>query len=115
MPGIELLGQLKTRRQKDNMTKRQIYKKTKRQKDKQTKRQKWQKDKNTKRQKDKKDKRQRANREFNIVTSGQFRTLAMFKSYMGWKYIQRNFMVGWFPRKADNGNIFYDNDWLLVK
>ena len=36
---------------------------------------KTQKDKKTKRQKDK---RQRPKREFDIVTSGQFRTLAMF-------------------------------------
>ena len=48
--------------------------KTKRQKDKKTKRQK---DKKTKRQKDK---RQRPKREFTIATSGQFRTLAMFKN-----------------------------------
>ena len=40
------------------------------------------KDKKAKRQKTKrqKDKRQRPKREFNIVTSGQFRTLAMFSS-----------------------------------
>ena len=42
-----------------------------------------QKDKKAKRQKDKKikrqnDKRERPKREFDIVTSGQFRTLAMF-------------------------------------
>ena len=37
-----------------------------------------QKDKKTKRQKDKKTKRQIPNRELNIATSGQFRTLAMF-------------------------------------
>ena len=64
----------KTKRQKDKKTKRQRYKKTKRLRDKKTKRQK----KTTKRQKDKKTKRQRPKREFNIVTSGQFRTLAMF-------------------------------------
>ena len=55
------------------MTKRQNDKKTKRQKDKKGKRQK---------DKDRKDKdntnRQRPKRGFNIVTSGQFRTLAMF-------------------------------------
>ena len=47
-------------------------------KDKKTKRQK---DKKTKRQKDKrqKDKRQIRKREFDIVMSGQFRTLAMFQ------------------------------------
>ena len=48
---------------------------TKRHKDKKPKRQKRQNDKKTKRQKDK---TQRLKREFNIVTSGQFRTLAMF-------------------------------------
>ena len=37
-----------------------------------------QRDKKAKRQKDKKDKRQRPKREFDIVMSGQFRTLAMF-------------------------------------
>ena len=45
----------------------------KRQEDEKVKRQK------TKRQKDK---RQRLKREFNIVTSGQFRTLAMFFAYV---------------------------------
>ena len=54
-------------------TKRQ--KRQKRQKDKKTKRQKRQKGKKTKIQKDK---RQTPKREFNILTSGQFRTLAMF-------------------------------------
>ena len=79
-----------TKRQKDKKTKktkktkRQKDKKTKNQKDKKSKRQKTrQKDKKTKRQKDRKterqtDKRQRPQREFDIVTSGQFRTLAMF-------------------------------------
>ena len=74
-------------RQKDNKTKRQKDKKNKkRQKDKKTKKTKRQKDKETKktkRQKGKKtkkqkDKRQTPKREFNILTSGQFRTLAMF-------------------------------------
>ena len=58
------------------MMSRQKDKKTKRQK-----RQKRQKDKKTKRQKDKKyekKKRQGPRREFNIVTSEQFCTLAMF-------------------------------------
>ena len=48
---------------------------TKRQNDKKTKRQKDKKDKKTNRQKDKS---QTPKREFNIVTSGQFCTLAMF-------------------------------------
>ena len=62
-----------TKRQKGEKTKRQKYKKTKRQnKYKKSKRQKYKK---TKRQKDKS---QRPKREFIIVTSGQFRTLAMF-------------------------------------
>ena len=52
-----------------------------RKKDKKTKRQV---DKKTKGQKDKKSKRQRPKREFNIVTSGQFRTLAMFLEW-SWK------------------------------
>ena len=50
-----------------------------------------QKDHKTKRQKDKKTKIQkkykkiqRPKREFNIVTSGQFRTLAMFVKWLGW-------------------------------
>jgi len=51
---------------------------TKRQKDKKTIIQKDKKDKKTNRQKDKS---QRPKREFNIVTSGQFRTLAMFIWY----------------------------------
>ena len=54
-------------KRKDKMTKRQKGKKSERQKDKITMM--------TKRQKDK---RQRPIREFNIVTSGQFCTLAMF-------------------------------------
>ena len=54
--------------EKDKKTIRQKDKKTKRQKEKEKK----------KRQKDKMTKRQRPKREFNIVTSGQFRTLAMF-------------------------------------
>ena len=62
-----------TKRQKDNMTKRQHDKK-----DKGTKKTKGQKDKK------KKDKRQRLKREFNIVMSGQFRTLAMFFTYCDW-------------------------------
>ena len=65
----------KTRWQKDNITKRQKDKKVTRQNDKMTK---WQKDKITIMTKRQKDKRQRPIREFNIVTSGQFRTLAMF-------------------------------------
>ena len=48
---------------------------TKRQNDKKTKRQKGEK---TETQNNKKTKRQRPKREFDIVTSGQFRTLAMF-------------------------------------
>ena len=62
-----------TERQKD-------IKMTKIQNDKKAKRQKWQEDKQTKNKKMKrqKDPRQRPKREFNIVTSGQFRTLAMF-------------------------------------
>ena len=56
------------------MTKRQNGKMTKRQNDERTKRQKG---KNEKRGKDK---RQRPKREFKIVTSGQFRNLAMFFS-----------------------------------
>ena len=66
-----------TKRQEDNKTKRQQNKKTKLQKDKMTKRQKGEK---TERKKDRKtkDKKQRPKREFYIVTSGQFRTLAMF-------------------------------------
>ena len=51
---------------------RQIGKKTKRQKKTQ------QRQKKTKGQKEEKTKRQRSKREFDIVTSGQFRTLAMF-------------------------------------
>ena len=60
---------VKTKRQKDKKTKRQKVKKTKRKKEKKTKRQK---DRKTERQKT------RPKKEFNIVTSGQFRTLAMF-------------------------------------
>ena len=64
---------------KDNKTKIQKDRKTETQKDRKTKRQK---DNEIKRQKDKKEekkeKKQRPKREFNIVTSGQFRTLAMF-------------------------------------
>ena len=56
-------------RQKDKKTKRQKDTKIKRQKDKKSK---GQKDKKTK------DNRQRPQRDFNIVTSGQFRTFAMF-------------------------------------
>ena len=75
----------KTKRQKDKKTKRLKVKMTKRLKDQETKRQK---DKKTKKKKDKKIKRlidkktkrqrQRPKRVFNIATSGQFRTLAMF-------------------------------------
>ena len=50
----------------------------KRQKDKDYKKTKDKKDKKTKRQNDKNTKRQRLKRKFNIVTSGQFCTLAMF-------------------------------------
>ena len=53
-----------TKRQNDKMTIRQKDKKAKRQKDKKIKRQ--------------NDKRERPKREFDIVTSGQFHTLAMF-------------------------------------
>ena len=69
-----------TKRQKykkDTMTKND--KKTKWQKAKKTK--KTKKTQKTKRQKDKKTKRHRPKREFNIVKSGQFRTLAMFDIY----------------------------------
>ena len=59
--------------------KRQKDKKTKRRKDKQTKRQKDKKKlKDKKDKQDKRDKRQRPKRDFNIVTSGQFCTPAMF-------------------------------------
>jgi len=79
----------KTKRQMDTKTKRQKrqkkrQKKTKRQRDKKTKKTKIQKkrqrDENTKRQKDS---WQRPKRQFNIVTSGQFRTLAMFYKHLG--------------------------------
>ena len=65
------LETLQTINENDVKTKIQKDKKTKRQKDKKTKKNK--KGKNTK-----KIKRQRPNREFNIATSGQFCTLAMF-------------------------------------
>ena len=61
---MEVEKDKKTKRQKDKRTRRQKDKKTRRQEDKKTKRQ--------------KDKRQRPKKEFNIATSGQFRTLAMF-------------------------------------
>ena len=66
--------------QKDKRTKRQKYKKTKSQKDKGTTRPK---DEKKKKKKDKRTKRQKYSwqwpkREFNIATSGQFRTFAMF-------------------------------------
>ena len=54
------------------LTKRQIDKKKKRQRDKETKRQKG------KKAKDKNSQRKRPEREFIIVISGQFRTLAVF-------------------------------------
>ena len=62
-------------REKGRKTKTQKEKKTKRQNDKMTKKAKRQKDKKTKRQKDK---GQRPKREFDIATSGQFHTHAMF-------------------------------------
>ena len=63
---------------KGKRTKGQKGKKTKRQKDKRTKGQ----DKKTKGQKGQKNKRtKRPKREYNIVMSGQFRTLAMFCKY----------------------------------
>ena len=75
----------------------------KRQKDKKTKKLKDKKDKKTKRQKGKKtkqqkyektkDKRQRSKREFNIVTSGQFRTLAMFYWFLD-PLITKNYSPG---------------------
>ena len=62
-----------------------------RQKDKKEKRQKKE-TKKTKRQKTK-DKRQRPKRQFNIATSGQFRTLAMFVLGRGSEFF--NVKVGW--------------------
>ena len=73
-------------------------KKTKRQHDKKTN---LQKDKKTKKQKEKKTKRQRPKREFNIVTSGQFRTLAMFFSltFLQVSYLHQLLPVGlWISR-----------------
>ena len=58
------------------MTKRQNDSKTEKQKDKK------QNYKKTKTQKHKNTNRQRPNREFNIVTSGHFRTLAMLSVYL---------------------------------
>ena len=74
-------------RQKDQKTERQKDKKTKRQKDKNTKRSKKSRSQGVKKTKDYKKKfekdeyiknKQIPKRVFNIVTSGQFRTLAMF-------------------------------------
>ena len=84
---------LMTKRQKDKKTKIQKYKKTKRQKDKKTKRQK-----KLKRQKCKKTKWPK--REFYIVMSGQFLTLAMFsfdtwqtKLHQRWQKIMQLYLL----------------------
>ena len=72
----------------DVQTKRQKGKKTKREEKKTQQRQK-----KTKGQKDEKTKRQRSKKEFDIVTSGQFRTLAMFVLGRGSEFF--NVKVGW--------------------
>ena len=76
--------QKKTNKTKDKnkQTKNKQDKKTKRHKDKKAK---SQKDIKTERQKDKRQRQEK--KYFNIVTSGQFRTLAMFSSKVGLVFI----------------------------
>ena len=79
------LETLQTFDHSDVQTKRQKDKKTERQEDRKTKKTRRQKDKKTKKtitQTNKKTKRQRPKREFNIVMSGQFCTLAKFVCFV---------------------------------